>query len=411
MGTLLTLEDFRACDWRGAIAGLAAKDCSAYREAFHASERQARADGKEKDRLVFQLLREICSFGFEPRQIVDPFPPMMTCGNARWPIPSDIDENDLVVLGKLVADIQDPELRARVADLLWVRKRDHCHAEMAIDAYLSSALTLENGPVFQFSVDRMERALRLSAMLKNTHFFNRVVSHIEAVIDRHQSKEPLRCAHLMALLMEFRAGDAAAQAVRTKASAEQAAAGGDFEAARRLWLLASRWFERVKDEANRKACLAAAPETYVSQAELFERGTPPNYALVCHHLGMAIDQYKRIGGHRARVDELHARLKAAQPHSMEQMKITASEPIELNLEPAIALVRGKSLHEALRDLAASYRPISAQSLRKTLESDARQMPLIHSLPAKIMSIEGKVIAERPSMLSEDPVEKERAVQG
>jgi hypothetical protein len=407
----LTLNDLQACDWGAILAGAAYKECLAYYEAFRATAEQACADGKEKDRLVFQLLSEICSFGFEPRQTIDPFPSRMTLGSARWPIPTDIAENDLVILGQWVSGIQDPELRARIADLLWVRKRGHRHAELAIDAYLSSALALENGPVFEFSVHRIERALRLSTMLRNTELFNRVVSQIEAVIDRHQSDEPLRCANLVELLMEFRAGDATAQAARTKASAERAAAAGDFETARRLWLLASLWFNHAKDETSRKASLAAAAETFVSQAELFERGTPPNYALVCHHLGMAIDQYKRIGGHKARIDELHARLEAAQPHNMEQMKITASEPIELNLEPAISLVRGKPLHEALRNLAASYHPISVDGLRRTVESDAHQMPLIHSLPVKIMSIEGKVIAQRPSMLSQDPAEKEQAVQG
>src|SRR5438046_160909 len=84
------------------------------------------------------------------------------------------------------------------------------------DAYLSSALTLENGPVFEFSVHQMERALRLSMMLRNTDLVNRVVSHIEAVIDRQQPNEPLRCAHLMDLLIEVRAGDPATQAARTK---------------------------------------------------------------------------------------------------------------------------------------------------------------------------------------------------
>ena len=411
MEPALTFDDFRACDWPAVIAGASDKECVAYCEAFRARAGQAHADGKEKDRLVFQLLSEICSFGFEPRQIVDPFPPRMTVGNARWPIPADVAEDDLLLLGQLAPDIQDSELRARITDLLWVRKRDHRYAGLAIDAYLSSALTLENGPVFEFSVHRMERALRLSVMLRNAELFNRVVSHIEAVIDRRQSKEPLRCAHLMELLMEFRAGDATTHAVRTKASAEQATTTGDFEGARRLGFLASRWFNRAKDETNRKASLAAAAETHVSQAELFARGTPPNYALVCHHLSMAIDHYKRIGGYKARIDELHARLVAAQPHSMEQMKITTSEPIELNLESAIARVQGKSLHDALRNLAASYQPISAGGLRRIVESDAQQTPLIHSLSAKILSSEGKVIAQRPSMLSKDAVEKEQAVQG
>jgi hypothetical protein len=411
MNLALTLDDFRACEWAAIIATSADKECIAYCEAFRAKAEQARTDVKGNARRVFELLSEVCSFGFEPRQIVDPFPSKMTLGNARWPIPTDISENDLDILGALAFDIQDPELRARIADLIWVRKRDHRHAELAIDAYLSSALTLENGPVFEFSIHRMERALRLSVMLRNEQLFNRVVGHIEAAIDRQQSKEPLRCTHLMELLIEFRTGDAPTQAARAKASAEGAAARGDFEAARRFWSLAFSLFSQFKDEANRKASQAAAAETYVSQANFFERATPPNYGLVCHHLGMAIDAYKRIGGHKARIDELHARLEAAQPHSMDQMKITASDPIELNLEPAIALVRGKSLHEALRNLAASYKPISVSGLRRIVEGDAQQTPLIHSLAAKIISSEGKVIAQRPSMLSTDPIEKERAAQG
>jgi hypothetical protein len=38
---------------------------------------------------------------------------------------------------------------------------------------------------------------------------------------------------------------------------------------------------------------------------------------------------------------------------MEQMKITASGPIQRDSEPMIALVRGKSLSEALSELAES----------------------------------------------------------
>ena len=411
MNAPLTPDDFRNSDWAAVIAQVTAKECLAYYEAFRARAEEAQAEGNEKNRSLFQLLSEICSFGFEPHNTVEPFPPRMRLGNARWPIPTDVADEDLAVLAQVLPEVQDPELRARIADLLWVRNRDHHHAELAIDAYLASSLALEDGPVFQFSIHRVERALRMAVMLRNADLFNRVVNHIEAVIDRQETKEALRCAHLMDLLIEFRAGDATTQATHTRISAEQAAARGDFEAARRLWQLASRWFNRAKDEANRKASLAAAAETFVSQADFFEKATPPNYGLVCHHLGMAIDAYKRIGGHKARIDELHARLEAAQPHSMDQMKITASDPIELNLEPAVELVRGKSLTEALASLAASYKPISAAGLRQTVERDAQQLPLIHSLSAKIMSGEGKVIAQRPSMLSTDPAEKERAVQG
>jgi hypothetical protein len=352
----LTLEDFRACDLPAVISG-ATKECTAYSESFRVQAEGSRAKGNEKGRIVFELLCNICSYGFDARQISDPFPPRMHFGNRRTPTPVDVAEKDLELLGELALEVEDPELKARLADLVWVRKRDHRCAEMAIDAYLQSASRLETGPVFQFSVHRLERSLRLAVLLGNRPLFAKVVQEIENVIERQQPSEPLRCAYLMELLMEFRAGEAPTQALRVQAAAEQAAAINDFEAARQLWLLAAGWFKQAKDEPNKKVAMIDAAETHVSQAELFERGTSPNFSLVCHHLGLAIQAHRQIGGQKLRIDELYAHLRAVQPHTVDQMKAIASEPIKFDLEPALALVRGKPLHEALKALAASYRPI------------------------------------------------------
>jgi hypothetical protein len=403
--------DFRECGWQEAIAAASNKECVNYSESFRLKAAQAARTGSGRARRVFQLLQDICSFGFEPREIADPFPPLMRMGAARSATADDVQSNDLDMLQALAPEIDDPELRARAADLVWHRKRDHRCAELAISSYLESASILETGPVFQFSVQRIERALRLAAMLRNQSLFEKVTRHIEAVIQRQQVKESLRCAHLMRLLMEFRAGDATAQADRTKTAAEQAAATNEFDAARALWTLTAEWLGQAKDEANRKAALAAAAETHVSQADLFEAGTPPNYGLICHHLNMAIDAYKRIGGHKARIDELHSRLQAAQPHTMGGMRRVMSAPIEIDAERAIALVTGKSLFDALRLLAASYRPIPLASLRATVERDAKATPLLHSIPAVTVSETGKVIGRRPSMLSDDPKKKEEAIRG
>ena len=77
----LTLEDFRAGEWPAVIASATNHECVTYSEAFRAKADDARAEGNERSSFVFELLRDICAFGFEPRQIADPFPPMMTFGN------------------------------------------------------------------------------------------------------------------------------------------------------------------------------------------------------------------------------------------------------------------------------------------------------------------------------------------
>lgn len=406
----LQLEDFRACEWQEAVSGGASSPvCVAYAERLREKVAEAK-DANGSARRVFQLLHAVCSFGFEPQDMNDPFPPMMTMGTTRTSTPDDIGENDLELLRQLAPEIKDAELRARVADLIWHKKRDYRCAELAITSYLEAALILETGPVFQSSVQRIERALRLSTMLNHGSLFELVTQHVETVIERQQGKESLRCAHLMRLLMEFRSGDAAAQASRTKMAAEQAAAANDFDASRALWTLTADWFGQAKDEAKRKAAIVAAAETHVLQADLFEAGKPPNYNLICHHLNMAIDAHKRIGGHKTRIEELHRRLQATQPHTMGDMRTVTSEPMEIDIRPAIALVSGKSLYDALKSLAASYRPIEVNSLRQTVQRDAKVAPLLHSLPAVTLSSTGKVIGRRPSMLSNDPKEKEQATR-
>src|SRR5579875_2389178 len=272
----LTLEDFHNCDWQQAIADAGKRECVAYAEGFRAHKEKAGAANNQRAQRVFEMMERVCSFGFEPSDINDPFPPMVTMGSARTATPDDVAETELDVLGQVAQEIKEADLRARVADLIWLRKRDYRYAELAITSYLESASVLESGPVFQFAVQRLERALRLAAMLNNAPLLATVTQHIEGVIQRQRVKESLRCAHLMRLLTEFQAGGPAAQAALTKQAAQEVAAANDFEAARSLWILTADWFRQAKDDAERKAALVAAAETYVSQAQRFERGNPPN---------------------------------------------------------------------------------------------------------------------------------------
>jgi hypothetical protein len=113
---------------------------------------------------------------------------------------------------------------------------------------------------------------------------------------------------------------------------------------------------------------------------------------------------------RQRTEELHQRLLTAQPHTMGGMRTETSAPMTIDIEPAIRLVHGKPLQEALKLLAASYRPIAVASLREAVERDALAAPLWHSFPVETNSLMGKVIGRRASMLSNDPEEKEEAMR-
>lgn len=72
--TLVTLDDFRACEWAKVIASIPNKECVSYFEAFRTKAEEAKANGQERTRIVFEVLRDICAFGFEHSSGYRPFP-------------------------------------------------------------------------------------------------------------------------------------------------------------------------------------------------------------------------------------------------------------------------------------------------------------------------------------------------
>jgi hypothetical protein len=75
------------------------------------------------------LLECVCSFWFEPREFNDPFPPMTTLGASRTATPHDIADTDIEFLRELAPEVKDPELRAKLGYLVWLRMRDHQRLE------------------------------------------------------------------------------------------------------------------------------------------------------------------------------------------------------------------------------------------------------------------------------------------
>src|SRR5690606_24040088 len=95
---------------------------------------------------VFALLSVVASFYPNYDAAGNPYGSMWSGFNGRRALNAeDLTEKDLAALAGIVGEIADPEMRARVADVLWVTKRDHKAAKVAIGAFLESAQRLKTG--------------------------------------------------------------------------------------------------------------------------------------------------------------------------------------------------------------------------------------------------------------------------
>jgi len=269
----LTKDDFNNACWQDVVNGSERKDCLSYDRAFWKKSQEAQEAGNFRDQAVFVVLAAVTSAAIKPESTEEFFADIF----------KNITDDQLDFLADIAPEISDPELQARVADILWIRRRDYRMAQLAIPAYLQSATTLESPEHWTHCVDRIERALRLARKIR--HKDEVVFSHIEAVLDRYNGEDPLWLStKLMELLQEYRFGDPSKYAVLSEKAATLAESSSDWRRARTLWGIKAVWHRMEKDYSKELDASMSAAETYVKEAQAALTRTPPSYMVASHFL-------------------------------------------------------------------------------------------------------------------------------
>ena len=113
------------------------------------------------------------------------------------------------LLRTIAPELGDADLRARVADILWIVRRDYRIAQLAVESYLESARVLAEGEHWPYPADCLKRALRLARSLgRSNTSFPRVLAEVEAAINIPLGAATFFSAELMATLLSIGAGDA-----------------------------------------------------------------------------------------------------------------------------------------------------------------------------------------------------------
>lgn len=118
-------EDIRACDWQTVFQTASRRECDSYSEVLSAKAKSLQEAKDDRGHRVFRLLGAIASFWPNFHSDEAPFRPMAIWDGRRSAIPEDLLAADLDALSGVLAEIQDAEFRARVADVLWVCRKDY----------------------------------------------------------------------------------------------------------------------------------------------------------------------------------------------------------------------------------------------------------------------------------------------
>lgn len=167
----LSLESFRQVDWEKIIEQCDRKDCASYSHNFFDAAKVEK-DEATVIQAVYEFLGHVTSPRLKSESDNEPFPPVAVMADgSRSAIPKDLSDQQLALLKELVSTIQDPELRARIADILWERQRDLQMAQLAVRSYLESAQRLEDPEHWFLPFQRIQRGVRIAVGLgKNNDF-------------------------------------------------------------------------------------------------------------------------------------------------------------------------------------------------------------------------------------------------
>lgn len=406
----ITYQDFGDCGWKEVLANTEQDSYVSMWQAFHAAAERATADGRQSHARVFWLLSDSCSMMLSPKSINEPFKPAIVMRGQRSVIPEDLSDSDITFFSEIVDSIDDPWLKARLADLVWLRKRprDIRFALMAIDSYRSISIDHETWVLD--GQDCWERAIRLARML-NAGSEDRLKAIEEAVIkvfDSTSHQDGFFTLRLADLLFETGLGRDKQSFIAQKleALAREFDTGSEFHSASEFFKASAKWFKAASDNAKFTEMTVAVAESIVKEAEARIGSGRPSYMVAASFYEEAIQNYRTIPRserpiHRVdeRLKELQLRLNESGKKALDEMGVISTPGIDLSqyIKDARDSVHGKGTIEALEAFVNLHPYSKVKELRQQVIEKIQKYPLQAIIPGVMMGRDGRVIAKRPDM--------------
>lgn len=414
---LFDAQDFDKYQWAKILGRVSSKECQNYSKEFLEEAEAYQASGNILAHEVFKFLSEVTSIVMEPLEV-------KKLSYVEKLICDLLSEKHLSILRELISEIDDPEMRARVADILWICKQDSERtrpiqmAREAVKAYLQSARNLEDVENEMNCYKRLKRAAQLAPLIdgrKNTEMRCEVVEHINDLITRHATvrNEFLTGSAMNVLLQKdlkksphFLLPDLSDYAVKYANIAVQKALFAEsfqdcheaFYQKKAYRQIESEWYKVAKNkksERDARIHLAEVDVWYAQQALVVKE--PNSYSVAAGEIESAIvafeeieDTFGKKQDTSERIHDLHKQMLDYQKQSMAQ---TVTAPIgelenfhDLDIQKAAReRVGGKSLRDALYFLAFGRSIRRTQDLQAEAEQSMKPSKLSHLTPTTKLS--------------------------
>lgn len=419
-------EEVAKYPWQDILASEPKKECFAYWGAFLKAASQAKENGDKLGVRVYSFLLTLASF----RLCVDDKGNPYRSGRCdfdgkRWLQPDHLNPKDLDLLKAIVEDIEDPEFRARVADILWTTRKDFQAAQLAVESFVQSAERLKDGERWPPFIERLDRAAQIAALGGFDAQRHRVVEAVESAIFEYKDdiSTGLTCLKLMGVLLKLNCGDKEYYVGLAERLAKRFAEIEDWRFSQEYWRVTKAWQLRLKNEAEVQRCQLESAECDVSNAEgILAKGGQAMSA--AHWMSRGLEALRQAKAGSARIKEVHTKLLKIQEASTKELgslgdpedDIPGLKEDRKKTQEAVAnFLKGRPLEEALESIALGFRPTNFEELLKRDAEQASEGFLNRFFGASKLDISGKVTDKIPGVSpgqeEASEVTRKRLVQG
>lgn len=360
LGQTLTQDAVRTADWVRHVDGLGDWPTGASQHYTHLLRvtEELDAQGRATEAAIVRLLASTVSMRLSAGTASNLFHPLIRVGDRVSTLIEDYDANDVACLQVLSETVEDPWLKARLADVACVAGQGlgmkmWQYGQIAARAYFDHCEQVMCGENAVASREEMQRGLELTATYakRDVDLHNSYWSLIEAAIHYSLAQGwPGVFFPLSELVRGRNRALGLKLAPPFEDHAARLAAQGDGyhpDNAQTCYEIAARFWERNRDDSAARRCQQAAAEVLVERARL-----PAQAMLKADWLAEGIAKLRQYGGDRARIRDLQEELADVRRTILDEMHLHEF-PIDLGelIEHVRATVIGPTDHEGLMQLA------------------------------------------------------------
>ena len=407
---VLTTDDFAYCGWKGVLAGAEREGYFSMHSAFSDAEKKAFDEDRKAHGKVLWLLSGACSMMLSPESVNEPFKPFAVFNDRRTIIPDDLSETDVAFFTQIIDKIDDPWLKSRLADLVWLVKspRDVKYALIAIDSYRS--IPLEPETWSHDILDCWKRAICLARMIRTTasdRLAKMEASVIETLLSLTKADDSifLDLANLLKAT-GLGTGRALVIAEKLKGFGKELDGKTSHFIVREYFQASSDWFKIAKEDSKSIEMTVAEADNWVAEANSRISSDEPSHMVAASCYEKAIQIYRTIPkamrseyGVDDRIVSLRKQLNESGEKSLGEMNVISTPVTDISelVKKVRNAIRGKTLPVALKTFANLPCSAKAEELRESAIEKLNAFPLQALISATVMNHDGRVIAKRPGM--------------